>query len=403
MTDADHIAGRDFIVVVGASKTGTTGVYATIKQSLARAGHHYAAVFEPARFEQLDAPFIYPPAEPLLVKITMDRVAAVLPDPLVFERRVMTVRDPRDVLISTLLFRPLTRRALARVDDSAIEEFIAAIARKEQDPSSMSVSALFKLAHRLGIGGRPYGAMVDSHVVQRELIRNFDFHVVRYENFVAGDLSALDDYLGIENVVAGVDPDQATYGHISRSKEAGQFRNWFLQEDLERFNKTFADILSDFGYDTDVQLPDAPVLDPAIGSHYLRDRYRQRRRALATVADARGTQTFSPQALAELTDHAEDGDAWACLRVAQAHQNGEGVPRDPDQALHWARRSARLGLPEGMELATQLLAAPVTAAARRERRVWQAAATAVRDRRPARRRRTPVRVARALVRRWRKR
>jgi hypothetical protein len=40
----------------------------------------------------------------VLTKLTIDKVSTAMPDPAVFARRVMIVRDPRNILLSALLF-----------------------------------------------------------------------------------------------------------------------------------------------------------------------------------------------------------------------------------------------------------------------------------------------------------
>ena len=69
----DARPGQDHILVVGPSKTGTTGVYATIKAALAGAGFDYATVFEPKRAETIDGLFLSAPQRPVLTKSTMDK------------------------------------------------------------------------------------------------------------------------------------------------------------------------------------------------------------------------------------------------------------------------------------------------------------------------------------------
>lgn len=55
----------------------------------------------------------------------------------------------------------------------------------------------------------------------------------------------------------------------------------------------------------------------------------------------------SKEALAELTQLAEGGDAYACAVLGVLYQNGSGVPRDLSKAFSWTKRSAELGHPLG--------------------------------------------------------
>lgn len=50
--------------------------------------------------------------------------------------------------------------------------------------------------------------------------------------------------------------------------------------------------------------------------------------------------------LAQLTEQARQGDAWAQLNLGAAYDNGIGVVRDVDKALFWYQKAAEQGLAE---------------------------------------------------------
>jgi hypothetical protein len=52
---------------------------------------------------------------------------------------------------------------------------------------------------------------------------------------------------------------------------------------------------------------------------------------------------------------AEGGDAQAQFLLAQAFRKGQGLPRDPEGALHWAQAAADQGHPDAMVLCGDLL------------------------------------------------
>lgn len=369
--------GRDHIVILGASKTGTTGLYSSVKRGLRNAGIEAQTVFEPKSAAPLDTLFRLAPGTPVMTKTTLNAVDEVLPDPLVWDRRVMTVRDPRDMLISALLFRPLTRRSLERTDKRTLEQFLEVLERKEADPSSVSVSELFLLARDLRIGSRPFNGLRRALKRQQVLLEQFAFHPVRYENFVLGKIDDLSEYLGfpVENVR---DTKSAVFGHISRSATSGEFTRWFRPDDLAFFNNYFSEALATFGYERDAQLALDEKIDSATASQYIRDRYHERRSALRTAVERRGPE-WSPTDVRTradfdtLIDYATDGDPVAALRVAEVEMSGHLAESDLEVALRWARRSAQRGLQDGMRMTIDLLTrldsdAP---AAHRERRIWQ--------------------------------
>lgn len=368
--------GKDHIVIVGASKTGTTGLYASVKAALAAAGIAARTMFEPRHAFRVDNIFRLAPGQPVLVKRTLDGLEGAVPDPLAFDRRIITVRDPRDVLVSTLLFRPLTKRALERVGEAEVEQFIAALEQKEADPASISVRELFELTETLGIGGPPYKQMMWDLTAQQGLMREQEFHPVRYERFIAGDLADLADYLGVA-VTTVSNTESAMYGHIVRSKSSGAFRQWFRPDDLTYYNDLFRTHLTELGYPLDVELETGVRIDPAESSEYIRTHFAARRGKLATVERV-ARSAWSPTDVTTLEDlqnlmsFAADGDGEACVRVAKVALSGHLRERDEAMALRWARAAAQLGVGSGVRLTISLLteSGSTDPAVHRELRAW---------------------------------
>jgi hypothetical protein len=361
------------ILILGPSKTGTTGLYSAVKRGLSDAGIRARTLFEPPSPDLIDNLHRYAPSVPVMAKVTMDKLDHVVPDLGVFDRRVMTVRDPRDVVISALLFRPLTVGAIQRAKESSIQRFIAALEEKEADPSSHSVRSLFALAQRLGIGRRPYPGMATIMDRQRALLDSGTVHVMRYERFVQGDLDDLSKFLGFD-VVNTAALDSGWIGHITRSQSHGEFTRWFRDDDLSYFNGLFDKYLRAFDYELDVPLASESKIDPATSSEYVRRRYFERRAKLAEL----NPTTWKPQDVSSaeafnlLTERAQDGDPQACLRAAKVLLSGHLGEVDTESALDWARFAAQLGAVDGMLLTVELLRRldPEDPGLRRELRTW---------------------------------
>jgi hypothetical protein len=372
----------EHILILGPSKTGTTGLYTAVKEGLVKAGLQARTLFEPMTSDPVDSMFLHAPSTRLMIKVTMDRIHEVVPDVRAFEHRVMTVRDPRDVLVSSLLFRPLTRQTIDRVDPSAVQKFVAALEEKEADPSAHSVRGLFTLAQTLGIGRPPYQELTRVLDHQLELLAAGLVHVVRYEKFVQDDLQDLSKELGFEvgNAAAG---DDSWIGHITRSRSSGEFTRWFLEEDLDFFNDLYGEHLRTFGYDLNAAIERGEGIDPATSSQYVRHRYSIRRSAFVHARQVPWTpeDVDSPEGLRVLMERAQDGNRTSCLRLARVLINGHLGPKDPAGALDWARFAAQMGEGEGRALTIRLLELldPSDAALRRELRGWQVEAQLTRN------------------------
>ncbi|HEX6257013.1 MAG TPA: hypothetical protein VFZ70_14495, partial [Euzebyales bacterium] len=103
----------DNVLILGLAKTGSTGLYTSVKAALAAAGHDHYCLFEPTRADQLHSIHRYAPQLPLLAKVMIAREPQLELRYDLFPRKVTMLRDPRDVIVSFLLFRPFIRADVA--------------------------------------------------------------------------------------------------------------------------------------------------------------------------------------------------------------------------------------------------------------------------------------------------
>lgn len=364
------------ILISGQGKTGTTGVYNAVKDALTAAGARFNPHFEPTRPEPLLALGRYDPQVPVLTKVMSQRLDDVRVRYADFDRRVMTVRDPRDVVISRLLFFPLIRRTVQRADEAAVDRFLEALRAKEADPASRSVVELHELAGELGLTQASWQGLVEGLDQTTKQIDRHDFHVVAYEDFVEDRLDDLGAYLGmtVSNPAAA---GSAWLDHIPRSMSRGEWRNWFTEHDADFFGELFEDYMRRHGYDPGERPSDEPKIDPATASEYVERKLASRREQVASryARDWEPGQRLDPPELALLVDMASDGDAVASYRAAWALADGaadreEGMP----PGLELARSAARRGHVDAMRLTARLLRAGAAATAREdemEARFWE--------------------------------
>lgn len=370
---ADPRPGRDHILVSGLGKTGTSGVYTSIKTGLAKAGYAARTFFEPSSVAMLHECFRHAPDVPVVAKLILQELQRQDLPPAAFDRRVMTVRDPRDTAISGLLFRPLITAVTLKLTDAELERFLDALRRKEADPSSVSVVELYRLSAELGMGSRPRRLMVDILERQQALIDGGGFHVVRYEDFVAGRLNPLSDYLGFE--VQNISTQGSTVaGHISRSEGSGSFRDWFTPADVAFFDKQWGPVLDKLGYSRSVELTESPVIDPRVSSEYVRRNFDRRRDMLTHRREnirRAGSGEDAASVYAELSERSDNGEVKASVDAARLAISGGLGARRPDEALAFARLAAQTGSEAGMRLMVDLLADATEPAGVREWLGWR--------------------------------
>ena len=368
------------ILIAGLGKTGTTGVYNSVKQAVRAGSTDYALMFEPGTPDALLALGRYQPYRPILTKVMVARLDEGVARYADFDKRIMTVRDPRDVVISRLLFRPLIRSVVRRISAADMDTFLNALREKEKDPSSWSVRALHELGDQLNIKNSAFDAMVGELRKNTRIIDSENFFVQRYEDFVDGRLDELSDYLGMP-----VTNPAATSGswlsHIPRSMGHGAWKHWYTPSDVEYYGEMFSFYLDRFQY-TDTELAADQQVDPATSSEYLERQLTERKVQVEHRYNKRWSveQTTEPEQVEQLRQMADDGDAEAALRLALVLDAGVvGAAPDRAAAIASAREGAVRGHVGAMDVLSGWLIESGDGEALLEGRMWAREADAWRE------------------------
>lgn len=358
-------------IIVGSSKTGTTGLFYAVMRGLEATGAPLYGLYEvhdELRYDSLDK---YAPERLVVAKLLVtnrdfdSEVAAA------FENRLLIVRDPRDTLVSALLFAPVI--AINKgVDDTRVAQFADLIRRKEQDPHSLSMQDLLTTGYALmGSTSRTSKSFTARF---RKTVRyddHVDSFVVKYESFVDGDLDDVEDFLSLE---LSTDTSAPSRTHIRRSGKYGGWRHWFVPADVAYFRPLLDPYMQRYGYADDWDLADEPHIDPETASGYVERSARSRREQATLTHSSAGNAAErlallrgradtgrtsyavrlgemlladgSPAALAEaaerLTFAACTGSPKAMRLLAGCYRNGVGVARDTERARYWYRESRLL-------------------------------------------------------------
>jgi hypothetical protein len=297
------------ILIHGVGKTGTTALFYSIRQVLSGT---VAELFEPAGQELFDAAFSAS-SKHILAKVILRETIQVPYGH--FPWKIMTVRDPRDILISRLLY--LVWHAGFRVDTGSMDAYLTLLRVKERDPACIPLKDLFSsfAAFQRQHPYREYLQVLGGLARQQALLASrSDFFVQRYEEFVEGRLQDLSAYLG------GLDLDHRVklpphVARVERHKGYGDWRHWFTPDDVSFFRPMLAPAMQALGYEDDWELAKTPMIDPRYCSEY----------AMRLCAE-RGAQILShwpeaPQSYAELREFGPE----ALLRLVHAPATGVSV------------------------------------------------------------------------------
>lgn len=242
------------VLVAGLAKTGTTGLLYLIANSFEKMPK---LLFEPKECPQ----DIYSEegnvvAKVLIGNLNVESFAG-------FDRKITLVRDPRDRIVSSLLYSQYHANYLE--NDDRVQLVKECLERKENNPSSVSIAEIIKT-----IGA---ASTIDDNVQRhfnhvKVALGWFDSYVdafpesmlYRYEDFVDEKYAALEEYLNMPISGKAEVPDH--FNRVKRTKDKGDWRSWFTDEDVQIFKPILSPWLEKYGYSADDWLlKPEPVID----------------------------------------------------------------------------------------------------------------------------------------------
>ncbi len=223
------------ILLAGQAKSGTTALYCALQQTLPST---YTCLFEPLSYTSASRDGYE------LAKVQINELAK-LDDFEAFDKKILVVRDPRDNLVSRLLYAIYNEGFVK--DDDKVRFFVDCLERKRRDPPSVPMIELLQVLNDLS-GEDVLGRFILRH----RLGLNFDplgrgYFIYKYEDFVAGRYSELEKYLGFNIRFSG--DVGAAYSRVTRTKSSGDWRNWFTARDVEYFRPIYHEYLVKYKYD----------------------------------------------------------------------------------------------------------------------------------------------------------
>ena len=237
------------IVIFGQYKSGTTALCYKIYNSLPP---ETRLLSEPVNY--IPQPFKSYPAE--LAKVILGYVdgheVANYNSFMGFDKKIYIVRDPRDWLVSGLLFLIQQNPSIYQNDEN-LGSVLSLFKQKEEDPESISFTSLLEYVLNL-IPGESLGKVTEWMKDQQNWIYGFESRLgehyrIGYEDFVDGELEGLEEYLAFR--LTGEAEVGERNSHVPRTKAYGDWKNWFLPEDVEFFKPLFAEYMERYGYTDD--------------------------------------------------------------------------------------------------------------------------------------------------------
>lgn len=189
-----------------------------------------------------------------------------------YDRKIWMARDPRDVAVSRMLYRWHRGTLGSR---KQYEAHLALVLKKERDPRAVPFVEICRYA---GHGRWPMSREDVFAEEQRryERMREFvaslgdDWFVFKYEDMVANRFDDLNRYLGFIVKNEAEVPKGTGKEKVVRKKATGDWRHWFLPEDVALLKPAYLPYMETIGYDThDWELSPTPEIEPEFSSVYM--------------------------------------------------------------------------------------------------------------------------------------
>jgi len=191
-----------------------------------------------------------------------------------FDKRISLVRDPRDYIVSFFLYMAGFHSNYAS-DDSKVNDMLRLLRRKEEKNDSVSFLDLLKLNGSLS-GNNYLEKMKNQWNRIMQCLPLVDtYFTFKYEYFVLGNMDSLSEYLGFN--LSGEARVEDEYKRVVRTKSLGDWKNWFLPEDIEFFYPLFNAFIEKYGYSKSWNLPPLQQVLPRNSSFYFERLIAERR------------------------------------------------------------------------------------------------------------------------------
>ena len=234
------------VLIAGLAKTGTTGLLYLIANSI---GNKPRLLFEP----QFCPSNLSLDSGDVIAKVLIgaDLDAASFTH---FDKKITIIRDPRDRMISLLLFKQFHANYLTdTVKISIVRELLE---RKESAPAKISIRKILEDIGRIS-GEEDAAVRFKENNVSKPLARFDKFASIisdsllfKYEDFVVGKFSPLEKYLCL-TISSGVVDLPDNFKRVKRTLSYDNWRNWFTAEDVEEYKPLLSPWLENYGYDPD--------------------------------------------------------------------------------------------------------------------------------------------------------
>ena len=317
------------ISIIGLAKSGTSALYSAIKAKLPEPRR---LMFEPTSPRELS--YVSDDVNVNgLTKLMFGSAEKLGYRTENFTHNLAIVRDPRDTIVSSILFRFNRMKLLNNPEVS--QRLMAHFVEKETDPRAKSVVDILDAIEK-GEAQRFRSAFQNQLKRFSGYLKNSSHHKITFDQMISGDFSDLNSYLNLE--LEPPPPLQGWIEKIGRKGESGDWRHWFTSEDVEFFQASMSPFIDEFGFDGEWELAETPQISPEHCSGYIR-RLSEARRVDPNLKNSQVSDTTA------LKSAAEDGKVTALVRLVELLTESAS-PSDLQEAAEYNYTLGAMGFPK---------------------------------------------------------
>jgi hypothetical protein len=190
-----------------------------------------------------------------------------------YDSKIWMARDPRDVAVSRMLYR------WQKGNKGQKDQYLAhlnLVLKKENDPRSVSFCEIYRYS-RFNEWPLSLDQVFEEELVRYQRMHDFvkclddDWFFFTYEDMVAKNFAALNEYLGFEILEDAEVPQSTGKAKVIRKKSTGDWRHWFFKEDISLLKPAYMPYMELIGYNCDDwSLAENPVIEPEYSSEYMK-------------------------------------------------------------------------------------------------------------------------------------
>ena len=253
-------------LVYACYKSGSTALFQAIRGRMAGAVHE---IFEPASLEFFDEPFQGPVCAKIISSLEVDWAELKCQLPGLFP--IVLVRDPRDVIVSALFFRPQHQSLNAWRDEERLHALHARLQTKLNHPTSTSLLEVFEYPFTQ----KDLSAWMTTNYGRLESALKSGAREVRYDDLMENRLEELWKELGLPLEPLGSDD---RWSHVPRTKRSGNWRRWLNEADVDWLREAVDPVLAQWPWMSNNWTLEAnPKLTRAESVEYIRRTVNLRR------------------------------------------------------------------------------------------------------------------------------